>query len=168
MCITIRNLLGTQGRPKLEVESLQVNDSWVTNSENTGNAFNFYFSNGCQALSFEFQSDNTDYTSYNNVPSSAVFRFQPVTENDLEIISSMEMTGGGFDGMPLFVFKNNSGDIIQVMTRLCNLSMMAGIFPTSSSIVKVKCLYKSGNRNSLSNYRPISLLPYFGKKLEKK
>ena len=168
MWMTIRNVLGTQGRSKLEVESLQVNDTSITNSEDIANAFNNYFSSIGQTLSSEFQSDNYDYSSYNNVLSSAVFRFQPVTEDDLnKIISSMKMTGGGYDGLPMFVFKNYSRTFIQVLTRLCNLSMTTGMFPSSLSIVKVKCLFKSGDRRNLSNYRPISLLPSFGKILEK-
>ena len=122
MWMKIRNLLGTQGHSKLEVESLQVNDSIVTNSEDKSNALSNYFRNIGQALSSEFQNDNKDYSSYINVKSSAVFRFQSVTEDHLcQIISSMKITGGGYDGMPKFVFKNSSCNFIQVLTRLRSL-----------------------------------------------
>ena len=140
----------------------------ITNSEDTANAFNNYFSNIGQALSCEFQSDNYDYSSYNNVLSSAVFQFQPVTEDNLnEIFSSMKMTGCGYDGLPVFVFKYHTRNFIQALTRLCKLSMTTGMFPSSLSIGKVKRLFKSNDRMNLSNYRSISLLPSFGKNIRK-
>ena len=58
-----------------------MNDTSVTNSEDIANAFNNYFSDIGQALSSEFQSENNDHSSYNNVLSSTVFRFQPETED---------------------------------------------------------------------------------------
>ena len=61
---TFRNLIGTQGRSKLEVESLQVNDTSTTNSEDNANAFKICFSNNGQPLSSGFQSENSDYSSY--------------------------------------------------------------------------------------------------------
>ena len=84
MWMTIRNLQGTQGRSKLEVESLHVNDTLVTKSVDIANAFNNYFSNNGQSLNSEFQSDNSDYTYHDNVVPSAVMRFQQSTENDLK------------------------------------------------------------------------------------
>ena len=67
----------------------------------------------------------------------------------------------------MFVFKNTSRFFIKVLTRRCNLSMTIGIFHSSLSIAEVKCMYKSGDRSNLSNYRPISLLPSYGIFLEK-
>ena len=145
-----------------------MNGILITKCEDFANAFNNYVSNISQALSSEFQSDVFEYSSYNNVLSSAVFRFQPLTEDDLnKTISSMKMTGGGYDSLSIFVFKNYSRNFILVLTQLCNLSMTTGKFPSSLSIAKVECLFKSGDRRNLSNYRTISLLPSFGKFLEK-
>ena len=44
---------------------------------------------------------------------------------------------------------------------------MEYIFPDSLKIAKVTPVYKSGDNSSLSNYRPISVLPCFSKMLER-
>ena len=41
------------------------------------------------------------------------------------------------------------------------------VFPDAFKIAEVKTLFKRGGRHILGNYRPISLLPQFGKMLEK-
>ena len=45
--------------------------------------------------------------------------------------------------------------------------MYAGIFPDELKIARVVPLFKSGDRNEMVNYRPISLLPVFSKIFEK-
>ena len=67
MWLTIRILLGTLGRLKLKLGSLQLNNTLITNSENRTNGFNNYFSNLGQALSSELQGYNNDYWYHNNV-----------------------------------------------------------------------------------------------------
>ena len=43
----------------------------------------------------------------------------------------------------------------------------SGIFPDSLKIAKIIPLYKKGNINSITNYRPISLLPTLSKVFER-
>ena len=45
--------------------------------------------------------------------------------------------------------------------------MVTGTFPDELKIARVTPLYKSGNRNLMSNYRPISILPTLSKIFEK-
>ena len=42
-----------------------------------------------------------------------------------------------------------------------------GIFPDEMKIARIIPLFKSGDKQNVSNYRPISLLPQFSKILEK-
>ena len=42
-----------------------------------------------------------------------------------------------------------------------------GIFPERLKYAVIKPIFKNGDRNNVSNYRPISLLPAFSKVFEK-
>ena len=53
------------------------------------------------------------------------------------------------------------------MVHLVNICLKCGIFPDALKIAIVKPIYKSGEKTSFSNYRPISILPYISKILEK-
>jgi len=57
--------------------------------------------------------------------------------------------------------------ISKLLSHVCNKSILTGAFPDRLKYLIVKSLYKNGNRSSISNYRPISLLPVFSKVLEK-
>ena len=50
---------------------------------------------------------------------------------------------------------------------VCNTSLSQGIFPDEMKIARIIPLFKSGDKQNVSNYRPISLLPQFSKILEK-
>ena len=47
--------------------------------------------------------------------------------------------------------------------RVFNLSLSAGIFPDKLKIAKVSPIFKNGEKDLLTNYRPISVLPCFSK-----
>ena len=51
--------------------------------------------------------------------------------------------------------------------KLFNQCMEEGIFPDVLKIACIVPLYKGGEKNESTNYRPISLLPLFGKIFEK-
>ena len=57
--------------------------------------------------------------------------------------------------------------IVRPFVHMCNVSFQTGVFPDKMKIAKVVPLFKSGEKNVFTNYRPISLLPQFSKILEK-
>ena len=59
------------------------------------------------------------------------------------------------------------GELYSPLKHIFDLSFENGIFPDSLKIAKVTQVYKSGDSSSLSNYRPISVLPCFSKMLER-
>lgn len=81
----------------------------------------------------------------------------------------------------LYTFKSKSEDIdgikmepvifvidliLPCLTHIYNV-LSAGSFPKRMKNAKVAVLYKGGDKNEMSNYRPISVLPIFSKALEK-
>ena len=57
--------------------------------------------------------------------------------------------------------------ILTPLRHICNTSLGQGIFPEEMNIARIIPLFKSGDKQNVSNYRPISLLPQFSKILEK-
>ena len=53
------------------------------------------------------------------------------------------------------------------LMNIFSQSLSTGIFPEKMKIVKVSPLFKNGKKAIASNYRPISVLPYFSKILER-
>ena len=51
--------------------------------------------------------------------------------------------------------------------HICKISLKVGTFPDEMKIAKIKPLFKAGERDIISNYRPISVLPVFSKLLER-
>ena len=57
--------------------------------------------------------------------------------------------------------------IVKPVCHIANSSFEKAIFPERMTIAKVIPIFKSGKKDSFTNYRPVSLLPQFSKILEK-
>jgi len=53
------------------------------------------------------------------------------------------------------------------LTYICNRMLSSGIFPTRLKFAEVKPIFKKGDKNDTSNYRPVSLLTSFSKIFER-
>jgi len=52
------------------------------------------------------------------------------------------------------------------LTYICNAVLSTGVFPDRLKYAIVKPIFKKGNKQEISNYRPISLLTSFSKIIE--
>jgi hypothetical protein len=73
----------------------------------------------------------------------------------------------GYDEISSRVIKACSKAIISPLSHTSNQALAKGIFTSRLNFSIVKPLHKKGNKESISNYRPISLLLSFSKILEK-
>ena len=67
----------------------------------------------------------------------------------------------GFDDINFNVVKKCFGEFNEPLKHLVNLSLENGIFPEKMRIAKVIPLFKNGDPEKITNYRPISVLPRF-------
>ncbi len=72
-----------------------------------------------------------------------------------------------WNGIDMYIVKLVINEIIDPFAHIFNLSFMQGSFPDRMKIAKVIPLYKSGEKQLFTNYRPVSLLSQFSKILEK-
>ena len=94
---------------------------------------------------------------------------QPLSINELkDAFFSLKINKSpGHDGVSFNVIKKCFGELCEPLKYLFNLSIVKGIFPDDLKIAKVTPIYKGDNSSNISNYRPISVPPYFSKRLER-
>ena len=86
----------------------------------------------------------------------------------LSLLSSLKTKKATWaDGISAQMLKATGTSIVKSITKLFNLSLKTGIFPTDWKFARVVPIPKTGNPESPSNYRPISILPIISKLLEK-
>ena len=73
----------------------------------------------------------------------------------------------GYDGISNRIIKFCSAGLCKVFTRLINLSISFGQFPSAWKIANVLPLFKKDNRQLKFNYRPVSLLSCLSKICER-
>ena len=73
----------------------------------------------------------------------------------------------GFDNISSHFIKINKFALCIPLSIIINKSLADGVVPNSCKIAKVVPIYKAKDKESFTNYRPISLLPSASKLLEK-
>jgi len=73
----------------------------------------------------------------------------------------------GYNEISKCIIKLTAPFIISPLTHMCNAVLSTGVFPDRLKHAVVKPIFKKGNKQEISNYRPISLLTSFSKIIEK-
>ena len=93
------------------------------------------------------------------------------TANEQEIVeicnSFRSGTAVGNDNISMNLIKETVNLVISPLASIINLSITSGIVPKQLKIARVIPLYKSGEQDIFTNYRPVSVLPAFSKILER-
>jgi len=151
------------------VDELVCNSKVVTDPKSIANKFNDYFTHVGPNLAEKIPTISGSHLDYmkNNVINTMFLK--PVTTYEIKNII-LELHGNkspGHDGFSAKVIKVVGEYICEPLCFICNLSFTTGCFPSSLKLAKVIPLFKTENRKSVSNYRPISVLPVFSKVFEK-
>lgn len=87
----------------------------------------------------------------------------PTNENEIiRIIANLKSKKSeDLYGISMHLLKIIHCSILKPLTYLINECLEQGYFPDCLKIAKVIPLFKNGDSNNASNYRPISLLPVF-------
>jgi hypothetical protein len=100
--------------------------------------------------------------SFNNA------NIQISTDELLKIVKKLKpKTSNDMNGVSTSLIKKCIHNISDPLRHIFNLSFSTGTVPRQFKIAKVIPVFKSGDKNSVDNYRPISLLCSFSKILEK-
>ena len=86
-------------------------------------------------------------------------------EEPFKILKRKKATG--FDDLSSNIIIDACDSLKNILFHVFKVSIQQGIFPDSLKIAKVTPIFKSGDKDNVSNYRPISILPVFSKVLER-
>lgn len=149
---------------------------YLTNEQNLeisggkmADEFNSFFCNVGPNLAktIPLHNENKSWTGESRVIKSLFL--DEVGEN--EIISTVSKLKSKYscdsDGLDMYIVKETISCISRPLKYIINLSFNLGFFPEKMKVAKIIPLFKSGDRHSLTNYRPISLLSQFSKIIEK-
>ena len=144
--------------------------SIAVNSDNTlktADSFNNFFASVGSDLAKNIPNVPSAHENLNRIDDS--FEFTPVNESDvLDILRNLRNTKSvGLDGISVFVLKLCAHEITPSINYLINLSLKSGKFPKQWKIAKIIPIHKNGDKDTPSNFRPISLLPCVSKILER-
>ena len=133
--------------------------------ENTPNYINSFFAKIGANLATGFQED----WRYDGEVFPNDFDFLPVTQTEVEpLIKQIEISkSSSIDNLSSRIIKDAFIALLPQVTYMFNLSIEKSVFPTSWKLAKITPLQKDGNKQDVSNLRPVSLLPLPGKMLER-
>ena len=156
-----------KSKSQTQCYSLIVNGQESCDPRTVAEAFNTFFTNIGPSLASTIPTTNRNPLSYFPAYAHSLF-VAPTTELEISnLIKSLKNTAAGSDGIPSHILKDVLPIIAPTITRIFNLSLSQGVFPHELKIARVIPIYKAGDKLSVNNYRPISLLPVLSKVLEK-
>ena len=159
----------TSKKPKL-TNTISVEQCTISEPEQIASILHKFFSNIGKNLANKIQVKNPPCASqYLSSPVSSSMFLENSRPNEVfNIIAPLSKSRScDYDDIPSYFLKI-AADVIS--NPLCYLlfehSFSIGIFPSSVKIAKFIPIFKSGAKDNISNYRPISTLPCFSKVLE--
>ena len=112
---------------------------------------------------------NNVFTRYLSDKVDDTLFLKPVTKE--EIINLVKNTKSkkskDHDDIDMCLVKKILPHIVTPLEHIFNISLQKGVFPDGMKLARVIPLFKNGEMNDFSNYRPISILSQFSKILEK-
>ena len=168
----IKNELRGKQQAKIK-PSFNINNKKVINRRIIANEFNKYFIS--IACKLNEGIENGALTSEHSLPSFYDYLNPPNSNSivmydcdKLEVMDIIkEFQNNKASDYPIRIIKKCSHFISPILSQYYNILLQNGTFPDNLKVGKITPIYKKGDSELLENYRPISILPIFGKIFEK-
>ena len=167
MWIGLNSLLN---RSKKQQNTIFLEDQgFISDPHNVANKFNDFFLNVAGNLSAKIVQKNTKFQDYLQNPNKSKFCLKETEPGEVvKVINKLDPKKSGdiYNISPETVKLTNQA-VAQCLTIIFNRCIKDGCFPNALKNTKVIPLHKGDSVLSVSNYRPISLLPIFSKIFER-
>ena len=159
-----------RGKCKQSLSStFDIDNKHISCRKTIANKFNSYFSSLAKNLNknIDLNKENVPiFQSYLPKPQQQSL-FLSDTSTDEIICIIKELKNGKSSDIPITVIKRVKEIIAPHLCKLFNSCISTGTFPSCLKLGKITPIHKKGPKNEISNYRPVSTLPIFGKIFEK-
>ena len=145
------------------IPPILVDGIFETDFKRKAELFNVFFANQCNIFDNGSSLPEVSFRNEKRI-SSIVY----TSDNILKIINDLNPNKAhGHDNMSIRMIKLCSKSIVRPLKLIFDSAISSGYFPDSWKKGNIVPVHKKENKNLLKNYRPISLLPIFGKIFEK-
>ena len=152
------------GRKIPIIPHLSVNGNIITNFKEKANLFNKYFSSQCNPLPNDSKlPENQSYITETKLSS-----FDIEDEDICKIIKTLNVNKvHRHDKVFIKMLKLRHKSIVKPLSIIFKNRKLGKNFPNLWKKANVVSIHKKGEKDLIKNYRPVSLLPIFGKIFER-
>jgi Reverse transcriptase (RNA-dependent DNA polymerase) len=133
--------------------------------------FNEFFTGVAQKIADEIPPASMPENFFNTPPNHPIFDFgsTPVTNSEIvDVIKELKVKKTlDCNWLSTLILSKHALTLSTPLKHVISLSLNTGIVPAQLKIAKVIPIFKSGDKQQLDNYRPISLLNVFSKIYER-
>ena len=162
------NSLRGKGKQSLS-STFNIDNKHISCRKTIANKFNSYFSSLAKNLNKNIDLNKENVPSFQSylpkLQQQSLFLSETSTDEITSIIKDLK--NGKSSDIPITVVKRVKDIIAPHLCKLFNSCISTGTFPLCLKLGKITPIHKKGPKNDISNYRPVSTLPIFGKIFEK-
>ena len=165
----IGKIIHKQGKTNSGDIYIKENNNIYNDPSIVTNKFNEFYTTIANKLVDKIDKSNNKYQDFLKNPNQHSMFLKEVEPGEvLNILLKLDTTKAAdiYGISPKFV-QYCSKELFLKLTKIFNLSFKVGKFPDLMKIAEVIPIFKAGSSMEIGNYRPISLLPIFGKIFEK-
>ena len=164
----INEVVGREQAKISQEMKIQTTNGLTDNKNMIANEFNNFFRNIGLDLASQ-QKSKESFSKFLGKKSNKIFNFQMINHHNIwAVIQTIKpKQSRGPDGISNHLLKHIAEEISKPLATIINKSLKEGTVPKEMKIAKIIPLFKKGQKEQMSNYRPISLLNVISKILEK-
>ena len=162
----LRQAIG-QGNKSVSIDKIVSNGSDISDSGDIVRVCNQHFISVGTRLAEKIPFTDESPTAHIKV-ANVKFQHRTIAASQIvKVIKKLNNKATGIHDIPNKILKDNVSILSPYLEEIFNFSIRTGVFPNELKIGKVTPIFKSGEKEDLNNYRPISVLPTIARVFEK-
>lgn len=165
---TINEVMSRNDKAEYNIQTITTQTGTYTNPIEIAELFNEHFTEIGPNLAAELPASVKHFEEY-IIPSTNEFSLSQISLTTIEsLLQNVKIDKAtGLDKIPCRLVKEAAPVIAESLCFIFNRSISLGVFPTDWKTARVTPIYKSGPKDDMNNYRPISVISPIAKVFER-